>query len=431
MSESSKKDAYAPFRHASFRRFLAGGLLVQLGTAAQSLAIGWEIYERTREPFALGLVGLTQAIPMLLLTLPAGYLADIMDRRRLVILSMIGATLTSLCLAAVSFLAGPTWLVFLVLFFDSSFIRLGSPARTAIQPLLVPRDVFESSIKWRTTLGHLSGVVGPALGGFLIAFHLTSAYLFSAVCSLVFMSMVLRTTIREEQRAVRGEMLKKVAEGIRFVWQRKVVLGAISLDLFAVLLGGAVYLLPVFAHRMAADPAGSPLGLTAEQILGALRAAPALGASLMALTLAYMPSFRRTGRTLLLNVAGFGVATIVFGFSRNFWLSAFALFMTGAFDNVSMVVRHGVVQLSTPNEMRGRVSAVSAIFIGSSNELGGFESGLVAQLFSPVISVVSGGIGTIVVVLTWAGLFPRLRQLGPMGGIRPEEPDTVRAEPPA
>jgi len=417
-------DTYAPFRYPAYRRFLFGGLLVQLGTAAQSLAIGWEIYERTGEPLALGLVGLTQAIPMLLLTLPAGYLADILDRRILVIASMIGATLTSLALALVSSVQGATWLVYAVLFLDSSLLRLGSPARSAIGPLLVPRDVFESSIKWRTTLGHLSGVVGPAIGGLLIAFHVSSAYLFSAACSFVFMFMVLSTPVRDEQRATRGSMLRKVGEGLRYVWNQKVVLGAISLDLFAVLLGGAVYLLPVFAERMASDPAGSPMGMTAEQILGTLRAAPALGASLMALVLAYSPAFRRTGRMLLVNVAGFGVATIVFGLSRNFWLSGFALLLTGAFDNVSMVIRHGVVQLATPNEMRGRVSAVSSIFIGSSNELGGFESGLVAQLFWPVISVVSGGIGTIVVVLTWAGLFPKLRRLGPMSEIDPEGPST-------
>jgi len=415
-----KPDTYAPFRYPAYRRFLFGGLLVQLGTAAQSLAIGWEVYERTGEPFALGLVGLTQAIPMLVLTLPAGYLADIHDRRVLVLLSMIGATTTSLALAAVSAFRGPTWMVFAILFLDSSFIRLGSPARTAIAPLLVPREVFESSIKWRTTLGHLSGVVGPAIGGLLVAVHLSSAYLASAACSLVFMAMVLGTPVRDEQRAVRGALLRKVAEGVRYVWSRKIVLGSISLDLFAVLLGGAVYLLPVFAEQMANDPAGAPMGMTAEQILGVLRAAPALGASVMALVLAYSPAFRRTGRMLLANVAGFGVATIVFGFSRSFWLSGLALFLTGAFDNVSMVIRHGVVQLATPNEMRGRVSAVSSIFIGSSNELGGFESGLVAQLFSPVVSVVSGGVGTIVVVLIWAGIFPGLRTLGPLSEIGPE-----------
>lgn len=417
------RDTYAPFRHAAFRRFLLGGLLIQVGTAAQSLAIGWEIYARTGRPLALGLVGLTQAIPMLILTLPAGYLADVYDRRHLVIISMIGATITSIALAFASLLHGPTWLIYAILFLDASFLRIGSPARTAIAPLLVPREVFESSIKWRTTLSHLSGVVGPALGGLLISLSIPSAYIFSAVCSVIFVFIVFRTSVRDEQRSTKGSVLRKVVEGIRFVMERKIVLGAISLDLFAVLLGGAVYLLPVFAEKMASNPAGSPMGMSSEQILGMLRAAPALGASLMAIFLAYSPAIRRTGRTLLANVAGFGVATIVFGLSGNFWLSAFALCLTGAFDNVSMVIRHGVVQLATPNEMRGRVSAVSSIFIGSSNELGGFESGLVAQIFSPMISVVSGGIGTLAVVLAWSGLFPQLRKLGALSDIDSHEKD--------
>jgi MFS family permease len=281
-------------------------------------------------------------------------------------------------------------------------------------PLIVPRELFEHSVKWRTTLGHISGVAGPALGGLLISISVPAAYFVSAGCTVIFMLMILRLSVREEKRSTRGAMLAKVIEGVRFTWRRKIILGSVSLDLFAVLLGGAVYLLPIFAREIIDR---STLGMSPEQLLGWLRAAPAAGAAVMALFMAHGPAIRRSGRALLLNVAAFGVATIVFGFSRNFWLSWLALFLTGAFDNVSMVIRHAVVQLSTPNEMRGRVSAVSAIFIGSSNELGGFESGLVAQLFSPVVSVVSGGIGTISVVLTWMGLFPKLRSLGPLSEI--------------
>jgi MFS family permease len=424
-----KSDTYAPFRYPAFRRVLSGGLLVQVGTAAQSLAIGWEVFERTNDPLALGLVGLTQAIPMLLLTLPAGYLADVMDRKLLMMLSLVGATLTSIGLGLVSIFSGPTWLLFLMLFLDSTLIRMGSPARSAIGPLLVPREVFEGSIKWRTTLGHLSGVIGPAIGGLIIAWRIPAAYFFSAACSTLLLAMIARVRIRDEKRAIRGHMIQKVAEGLRYVWRRKIVLGATSLDLFAVLLGGAVYLLPIFARDIAASPAGPPFGMSAEQILGVLRAAPALGASAMALFLAYRPPIRHAGRMLLLNVAGFGVATIVFGLSKNFWLSGIALFLTGAFDNVSMVIRHGIVQLGTPNEMRGRVSAVSSIFIGSSNELGGFESGVVADLFGPIISVVSGGIGTLVVVLGWSRLFPQLRKLGlltELSGLSPAKKRTGR-----
>jgi MFS family permease len=205
-------------------------------------------------------------------------------------------------------------------------------------------------------------------------------------------------------------MLDQVAEGIGFVWRKKVVLGAISLDLFGVLLGGATYLLPVFAKDIL-SPAGAS-DADQKHILGLLRASPAAGAMVMALILTHTPPFRRAGRTLLIAVAAFGAATIAFGFSRNLWFSMAMLALTGAADNISVVVRHTLVQLSTPNEMRGRVSAVNAIFIGSSNELGGFESGLVARLFSPVVSVVSGGIGTIAVVLAWAGLFPAMRKVG-------------------
>ncbi len=409
------QETYEPFRHAAFRRFLLGGLLVQLGTAAQSLAIGWELFGRTGEPLALGFVGLAQAIPMLVLTLPAGYLADVMDRRHLVAISMAGTTVTSVLLALVSLTSGEVWLIYLLLFLDSSFIRVGGPAREAIGPLLVPDELFERSIKWRSTLAHLTGVIGPAIGGILIGINPAIAYGLSATASTAFLTIVLRTRIRAGARADRGRALRKVAEGLAFVWRKKVILGAISLDMFAVLLGGAVYLLPVFAEQIAAS-GSAPAWMSPEQVLGWLRAAPALGAGMMALTLTYLPPLKRAGRSLLLTVAGFGIATILFGFSTVFWLSALALFLTGVFDNVSVVIRHAVVQLSTPNEMRGRVSAVNSIFIGSSNELGGFESGLVAQLFSPVISVVSGGIGTLIVVATWAGLFPDLRRLRRMSG---------------
>jgi len=214
--------------------------------------------------------------------------------------------------------------------------------------------------------------------------------------------------IPESTRIPRGKVWSQIAEGIRFVWKRQVILGAISLDLFAVLLGGAVYLLPVFARDIITNP---PLGSSPEEVLGWLRAAPAAGSVLMALILAHMPPMRRAGRTLFMCVAAFGLATVVFGFSRSFWLSWIMLFLTGFFDNVSVVIRQTLVQLRTPNEMRGRVSAVNSVFIGSSNELGGFESGIVAHALGPVFSVVSGGIGTLLVVAAWSRLFPKLRRV--------------------
>jgi len=406
---SEDHDPYSALRIGLFRNYLIASSLVSMGTAAQGLAIGWEVYDRTGEALSLGLVGLVQAIPMLLFTLPAGYLADVYDRRKLMMLSLAGATLTSLGLAAFSYHELSVNWMYGLLFLDATMLRMGGPARSAIMPLLVPEEEFENAVKWRTSLQQITGIGGPALGGFIIAYNIQAAYVLSAVSSLAFIVFLFGMQLPAAARSARGQMIEQVAEGLRFVWNKKILLGASSLDLFAVLLGGAVYLLPIFAREIV-DLA--PVGLEPEEALGWLRAAPAAGACVMALLMAHLPPMQKAGRTLLLCVAGFGAATIVFGLSQNFWLSMAMLALTGAFDNVSMVVRHVVSQMSTPNHMRGRVSAVNSIFIGSSNEIGGFESGLVAQLYNPVVSVVSGGIGTLVVVLAWSGLFPSLRTLG-------------------
>lgn len=406
--KQDRHDPYQVFRIPAFRSLLLGGVLVNVGTAAQSLAIGWEMYQRTDQAMMLGLIGLAQAVPMLLFTLPAGYLADVFDRRKVMIAGLIGTTLTSLALALFSHRSGSIGWMYLLLFLDASFHRVATPARTALLPLLVPADQFEGAVKWRTTLFQLSMVVGPAVGGFIITWSIPSAYLFSAFTTIVYILLLLSMRIPEAPRTHRGQVMKQVLEGIQFVWNRKLILGSISLDLFAVFLGGAVYLLPIFARDIIANP---PFGFSPEEVLGWLRAAPAAGSIVMALILAHRPPLKSAGRSMFSAVAAFGAATVVFGLSRNFWLSWAMLFLTGFFDNISVVVRQTLVQMRTPNHMRGRVSAVNFLFIGSSNELGGFESGLVAQLFSPVISVVSGGIGTLVVVLTWLRLFPGLRRV--------------------
>lgn len=424
MASTERHDPYAALRVPLFRDFLIATCLVRMGTAAQGLAIAWEVYDRTNEALALGLVGLVQAVPMLLFTLPAGYLADVFDRRKLIMWSLAGATLSSIAIAVFSFKGAPVeWLYFL-LFIDATFLRLGWPARSAIMPLLVPLGLFENAVKWRTSLMQITGVAGPAIGGIIIAVHLQSAYVLSAVSSAAFIVFLTQMRLPPAPRIVRGDMFGQVAEGLRFVWRTRLLLGAISLDLFAVLLGGAVYLMPIFARDIIDL---SPVGLEPETALGWLRAAPAAGATVTALTMAYLPPLRHSGRVLLWSVAGFGVATIAFGFSTHFWLSIVMLALIGAFDNVSMVIRQVIVQMATPNEMRGRVSAVSSIFVGSSNEIGGFESGLVAQLFTPLISVVSGGIGTLLVVVGWARLFPALRSLGALSSLAHEtQPDPVR-----
>jgi MFS family permease len=410
---SSGHDPYGVFRIPAFRSLILGGVFVHMGTAAQSLAIGWEVYQRTDQAIMLGLIGLTQAIPMLLFTLPAGYLADVFNRRSVMVAGLTGTTLTSLALALFSYTRGSIEWMYVLLFFDASFHRLAIPARTALLPLVVPEDQFEGAVKWRSTLFQLAAVIGPMIGGFIITRSIPSAYLFSAATTTVYMILLFRMTIPDAPRTHRGQMVKQVIEGIRFVWKRRLILGSVSLDLFAVFLGGAVYLLPVFARDIISNP---PFGLTPEEVMGWLRAAPAAGSIAMALILAHRPPLRRSGRSLFFAVAAFGIATVVFGFSRSFWLSWAMLFLTGFFDNISVVIRHTLVQLRTPNHMRGRVSAVNFIFIGSSNELGGFESGLVAQLWNPVVSVVSGGIGTLVVVAAWLKLFPGLRKVRELSG---------------
>jgi MFS family permease len=419
---SEGHDPYSALRVPLFRRYLIISYLVNMGTAGQGLAIGWEIYARTDEAFALGMVGLVQAVPMLLFTLPAGYLADVFDRRKLMMLSLGGATLTSIALAVCSWYQAPIFWMYTILFLDSLFLRLGWPARAAIMPLLVPTPIFENAIKWRTMFQQISGIAGPALGGLIIAFSIQAAYLLSALSSAVFIVFLFFMALPDAPRSPRGNMMGQVAEGLRFVWRTKLVLGATTLDMFAVLLGGAVYLLPIFARDII-DLRG--VDISAEAALGWLRAAPAVGAFIAALLLAYLPPIKRAGRTLLVCVAGFGVATIGFGLTDNLWIAMTMLALTGALDNVSMVIRHVVLQMSTPNEMRGRVSAVNAIFISSSNELGGAESGTVAHFFTPVISVISGGIGTLVVVATWTGLFPSLGRLGPLSSLSSRQPDSA------
>ncbi len=406
---SRKHDPYAAFRYPAFAILFIGGFLIHIGAAAQAVAFGWEVYVRTDSVFLLGIVGLTKAVPMLLLTLPAGYVADVYNRKSIILFALLGTTITSLGLGFFSSIQGPVSGMFIFLFLDACFNRIAGPSASAILPLLVPADTLENAVKWRSSLFQLCSVIGPALGGIIVGIHIPSAYFFSACCTTGFLLLLWGAKIPTGKQGQPGSIRRQLREGIAFVWHQKLILGTVSLDMFAVLLGGAVYLLPVFARDILTD---RPLGMSPEQSLGWLRAAPALGAVLMAIFMAHRPPLKRAGRGMLKAVAAFGLATIIFGLSRSFWLSFAMLFLTGAFDNISVVVRHTLVQLRTPNELRGRVSAVNSMFIGTSNELGGFESGLVARFFGPVVSVVSGGIGTLLVVATWARLFPGLGTLG-------------------
>lgn len=396
-------DPYAAFRVGDYRRYALGSLIASVGTRIQGVAIGWEIYQRTGEALALGLVGLVQALPVIVLALPAGYLADRLERRRLVLLSLIGMALCSLSLALVSHLRGPVPLMYALLFLDATALSLGRPARMSLLPHLVPREIFPNAVTWNMSLYQISSVLGPAIGGFIVAARVPTAYLASAACSLVFVGLLAQIRLRPAEAELGAVSSDTLLAGLRFIARARVVLAAITLDMLAVLLGGAVYLLPVFAKDI--------LHVGARGF-GWLNAAPAAGAFCMALLLAHLPPMRRAGRNLLLAVTGFGVATIVFGLSRSFWLSLTMLFLGGALDNVSVVIRHTLIQLLTPDRMRGRVSAVNSVFISASNELGGLESGVVAHFFGPVISAVSGGIGTLVVVATTTFASPGLRRVG-------------------
>lgn len=419
MSQSPPRaghDPYAPFRVSAYRRYALGGIVTRLGTRMQSVAVGWDVYQRTGEPLALGLVGLVQVIPAIVLALPAGWLADTFDRRNVVLLSLVGMTLTSAGLALQAVLLADVWVVYTLLALDAIVGSLGRPARSSLVPRLVPREMFPGAVAWNNSMFQLAGVVGPAVGGFVIAASIPAAYALAAVSSLLFAVLLARIPeaagVADPSSGKGHATLATLFDGIHYLRRTRVLLAILSLDMFAVLLGGAVYLLPVFAEDVLS------VGATG---LGYLHAAPATGALLMALALAHLPPLAKAGRALLISVAGFGLATIVFGLSTNLYLSLIVLFLTGAFDQVSMVVRHTMVQLTTPDAMRGRVSAVNGVFVSASNELGGFESGLVAHWFGPVIAVVSGGIGTLMVVAVTAWASPQLRRFGSLGEIHTKD----------
>lgn len=401
-------DPYAALRIRPFRLFALGNTLANLGLQMQTGALMWEVYQVTRQPLALGGVGLVQWVPTVLLALPAGHLADRYDRRRVVLAATLAVGCASLALAWVSRQGLGLWAMYGCILLSSIAKTLAQPAKAALVPRLVPMERFANAVTWNTSGFQLAAVAGPALQGAVIAAWRTPAlvYLADAAAAFGFAVLLLMmgrgqssSTAAESGRCVTW---KEVAAGFTFVWRTRVLLAALGLDLFAVLLGGSVALLPVYQHLLGTSPAG----------LGWLQAAPALGAMAMSLVLAHRPPMAKAGRALLCAVAAYGVAIIVFGISRNFWLSWSMLFLTGAFDNISVIVRHTLVQVLTPDAMRGRVSAVNGMFIYASNELGGFESGAVAHLTSPQFAVVSGGCGTLLVVLLVALLAPELRRFG-------------------
>jgi MFS family permease len=390
------------------------------------IALGWELYERTHSALALGLVGLATALPVVILALPAGHLADRMDRKRILVWAQMAFIVAGLALSALSYWRGPVALVYAVLLARGAAQAYNNPARQALLPSLVPPEVFGNAVTWASSAFQAAAVVGPGIGGIVIAIErgATGAYIISSILTAIYLwaLVAIRGTGGTRAAAARGAgtqekmTLESLAAGMRFVRDDKVILAALTLDLFAVLLGGATALLPIFAKDILhVGPQG----------LGWLRAAPSVGALIVAVTIAHRPALRRTGWTLLLAVVGFGVTTIVFGLSRSFVLSMAMLFLLGGLDGISMIIRSTLVQLRTPDEMRGRVSAVNSVFVDMSNELGGFESGALAALVGPVTAVVAGGVGTIVVVSAVAMAWPDLRLLGPL---QPEVPEDLTGQ---
>lgn len=402
---TDRHDPYVALRFRDFRLLTLGTFIANLGEQMLAVAIGWEIYVRTSSTLALGFVGLVQVLPVFLLSLPAGHTADRFDRKRIVIITETLLCAASIGLSLLSATHGPLPLVYLCLLLIGCSVAFNTPANSAMIPEVVPPEVFVNAATWNSTAGDLAAVGGPALGGILIALQgsALAVYVFNAAASLTFVALLIVIRSRRGERQREAATLRSVLAGLGFLRHSRIILAAITLDLFAVLLGGAATLLPVFALTIL------HVGATG---LGVMRAAPAIGAVLMALGQTRLPPFEKAGRVLLWAVAGFGVATIVFGISRSFVVSVLALAALGACDNLSVVIRHTLLLTRVPDAMRGRIAAVNNIFIGASNELGGFESGVLAAVLGPVLAVVLGGVGTLLVVGAVAGIWPELRRLG-------------------
>ncbi len=416
-----KPTAYDVLKIKDFRSYIMARTFITFGVNVLGTVVGWQIYEHTKDTFSLGLIGLAEFIPFLIVTLIGGYIADIFDRKIIIQTCVFLYAACAFCLFMLSsqfvyvidnygvtpiyFIIGLTGLV-------RGFL---GPAQSAFAAQLVPPELYTNAATWSTMSWHVSSIGGPAVGGILYGLSkgAGSSYFIVTILALIGFLLFLTIKSRHEVRNIeekeslgeRGQkegFLVSVKTGTDFVFKNEVILASLALDMFAVLFGGAVALLPAFAKDiLQMGPEG----------LGILRAAPAVGALIMAVILAYNPPVKNSGKILLISVGGFGVCTILFAVSTNYWFSLLMLAGTGFFDNVSMVIRGTIIQLFTPNEMRGRVSAVNSLFIGSSNELGAFESGLAAKIMGLVPSVVFGGTMTLIVVLTTWIKAPKLKTL--------------------
>jgi MFS family permease len=400
------------FRSRDFRRYQTARLIGIIGAEAQSVAVAWLVYQLTHSPLMLGLTGLALFLPGLLFVLPAGHTADRYDRRYVILACYTLQTISSALLFYFSYYGTRHIIsIYAVLFLIGLSRAFSGPASSAMLPQLVPKDHFVNAVTWGATTFQIANMSGPAIGGLLLTLPLTGrlahlrgaslVFLFTACAMLTFTALIASLHVRPGVADSRAFSLSTVFAGLRYVWSAKLLLGSISLDLFAVLLGGAKSLMPIFASEILhCGPSG----------FGLLLATPSVGALLISLTLAFHPIKRKAGALMLTCVGIFGLSTIAFGLARSLPLALLALFILGASDMISVVVRGSLVQLATPPEMRGRVSAVNWIFIGASNEFGEFESGVTAQWWGAVRAVVIGGIGSLVVTGLWSVLFPALRR---------------------
>jgi MFS family permease len=438
--DGARQGAYAVLRNADFTRYLGGRFVASLGQQMLVVAIDWELYQRTHSALALAMVGLSLMAPMILFTVPAGHFADTFNRKKIILIATLLLTLASVALALASACLFPVGWIYFFLFVIGAARTFLWPASAAFVTGLVPLDQLARAITFNSGAFQASSVAGPAAFGVVLALTpgavaLNSAwpvYALNALASLVCFALIVPIKHEHKVKPVEPVSLKILAEGFRFVFENKIILGTITLDLFAVLLGGAVTILPMFANDIYHTGPGG---------LGWLRNAMAVGSVLCALVIAHRPPLQKAGSAMLWAVAIFGLATILFGLANTdcfgrwlslpqaawFWIAFTLLAIAGAVDNISVVVRHTLVQILTPDEKRGRVSAVNSLFIGTSNELGGFRSGIVAYLFTTptilgsahatgaIISTVSGGIGTILVVLAVAWIWPEIRRYGKLG----------------
>ncbi len=425
--DSPRPDPYATWRIGDFRLYAVSWFAMTIARQIEFLAVGIYLYGPDKDVMALGWQGLAMALPAMLLAVAGGQLADRFDRRRVLasMLCLTASDAAALCVACYWHLAIP-W-IYLLLVVNAVGQALGAPSRTALLPWIVPPQQFAAAVTWNSTVFQISTMLGPVVGGLLISSSSSQGVPVALACVVVLRllglagTLLLRTDRPDHKQS--SISLETLLAGIRFVWSQKPILATISLDLFAVLLGGATFVLPAFVDQVLHVP-DEKIGA----VVGYLRSAEAVGAIAMAIAIAHLPPIRRAGRTMLWAVAGFGAATVCLGLSRWFAVALVAMFLIGALDNISVVVRHTLIQLLTPDEMRGRVTAVNNVFIVASNELGGMESGITAGLFGVVPSIVGGGIGAILVVLGCMAKWPQILAIGSLVGLRPAGEAIVRQE---